>query len=241
MIRSIGTQNMQQSYAVPQRQESTAAAATKYTAEAGNVKKTMGEETLSRKAQDYLDSLRKTRGDLEFFVADYNQGDTVKDVLSRSTKEFSVIFSNEEIERMATDEKYAAERLRAVDGAVRMSAKINEQYGENRGFGKHTEDAVISKLAISVNDDGTTTFFAELEKSSKAQQERMEAAKEKRAEEKKAAEKKTADQKAEQEPVKRTIVTASSRKELLEKINAVDWSKIKEEPMEAGSLFDFSV
>ena len=107
-----------------------------------------------------------------------------------------------------------------------------------RAFGKQNNDVAISKIAISFNEDGSTTMFAELEKMSKQQRDHIEAAREKRAEEKKSVEKKAAQK--EQEPVKRTIVSASSMDELIAKINEVDWNKVKEES-NIGSRFDFSV
>ena len=103
---------------------------------------------------------------------------------------------------------------------------------------KENNDVAISKIAISFNEDGSTTMFAELEKMSKQQRDHIEAAREKRAEEKKSVEKKAAQK--EQEPVKRTIVSASSMDELIAKINEVDWNKVKEES-NIGSRFDFSV
>lgn len=92
-------------------------------------------------------------------------------------------------------------------------------------------------LFLKLPFHGSTTMFAELEKMSKQQRDHIEAAREKRAEEKKSVEKKAAQK--EQEPVKRTIVSASSMDELIAKINEVDWNKVKEES-NIGSRFDFS-
>lgn len=64
------------------------------------------EYKLSDKAQKYLDKLRKDYGDYDFVVAD--AGDDMKGLMKQATKEFSVIFSSEELEKMADDEKFAA-------------------------------------------------------------------------------------------------------------------------------------
>lgn len=168
----------------------------------------------------------------------YEDGKDAKELLSRSTKEFTVMFSAEELEKMASGEKYKKQQINGIQGAVRMSEAINEKYGYERAFGKQNNDVAISKIAISFNEDGSTTMFAELEKMSKQQRDHIEAAREKRAEEKKSVEKKAAQK--EQEPVKRTIVSASSMDELIAKINEVDWNKVKEES-NIGSRFDFSV
>ena len=188
------------------------------------------EPKLSTVAKNVLDEIRKTYGDMDIMV--YEDGKDAKELLSRSTKEFTVMFSAEELEKMASGEKYKKQQINGIQGAVRMSEAINEKYGYERAFGKQNNDVAISKIAIS------TTMFAELEKMSKQQRDHIEAAREKRAEEKKSVEKKAAQK--EQEPVKRTIVSASSMDELIAKINEVDWNKVKEES-NIGSRFDFSV
>lgn len=90
-----------------------------------------------------------------------------------------------------------------------------------------------TKIGIAFHDDGTTSFFAELEKSSAKQREHIEEAREEKRAEKKAAEKK-----AEKElqnyaksstDTKRTSVWADSLEELIEKIKAVDWENVKAE------------
>ncbi len=194
------------------------------------------EPKLSTVAKNVLDEIRKTYGDMDIMV--YEDGKDAKELLSRSTKEFTVMFSAEELEKMASGEKYKKQQINGIQGAVRMSEAINEKYGYERAFGKQNNDVAISKIAISFNEDGSTTMFAELEKMSKQQRDHIEAAREKRAEEKKSVEKKAAQK--EQEPVKRTIVSASSMDELIAKINEVDWNKVKEES-NIGSRFDFSV
>ena len=70
-----------------------------------------------------------------------------------------------------------------------MSDEINAQFGFERTFGKTNgnadADTKITKFGISFNSDGTTTFFAQLEKSSASQKEYLEKIQEKKAEEKK--------------------------------------------------------
>ena len=59
-----------------------------------------------------------------------------------------------------------------------MSDEINAQFGFERTFGKTNgnadADTKITKFGISFNSDGTTTFFAQLEKSSASQKEYLE-------------------------------------------------------------------
>ena len=56
-------------------------------------------------------------------------GDDFRGLVTKVIKEFTVVFSGAELERMASDEKYAQEKLSMVKTAVEMSDKINEQFG----------------------------------------------------------------------------------------------------------------
>ena len=85
------------------------------------------EDKLSKKAQDYLADLRNKYGDYDIIIA--NDSDDKKALVKQSTKSVSAVFSTAEMERMAKDEKYAAEKLRNVDTAVRNGNKIAEDYG----------------------------------------------------------------------------------------------------------------
>ena len=51
-------------------------------------------------------------------VADFDKGDNAKDILSRGTKEVSVIFSSSELEKMASGEKYEKEYMERIQGAL---------------------------------------------------------------------------------------------------------------------------
>ena len=170
------------------------------------------EDKLSSKAQKYLETLRKDQSD----------------------KEFTVVFSSAELERMASDEKYAREKLSTVKTAVEMSDKINEQFGFERAWGTtDNSGTVLNKLTMSFDDDGKMTLFADLEKITEKQKERLEELKEKRAEEKK--------QEKKDVTVKRTTIQANSKEELLEKISELDWSKITEEKATQGMKFDITI
>lgn len=184
------------------------------------------EDKLSGKAKKFLENLRKTYGDYDFIVAD--SGDDRRALLNTSDKEFSVIFSCEELEKMASDEKYASEKMRCVDAIVDMTDRICEQFGYERAWGKDgANDTIINKLAVSFNDDGSMSIIAELEKMTEKQKDYIEKLKEKRDEEKKNT------------SVKKVVVEASSEEELIEKIKNVDWNKVSGENV--GARFDFSV
>lgn len=211
---------------------------------AGSISRT-NESKLSSKAQTLLKNLQKQYGDYDFFVG--NSTDDLKSLVKSGSKEFTVIFSNAELERMANDEKYAKEKLHSMERAVKMSEEINQKYGYERAFGKDgLSGTAITKIGIAFNEDGTTSFFAELEKSSAMQRDRIEKSREEKHAEKKAAEKKTAKEMQSytnnSADTKRITLQAGSMKELLKKITSVDWDTIKAEKIpESGGKYDFSI
>ena len=200
------------------------------------------EEKLSGKAQQYLKMLREKYGDYDFLVG--NSTDDLKTLSKSGSKEFSVIFSNAELERMATDEKYAAEKMQGVEGAVKMCRRICEENGYVSAFdAMKAGNGTVNKIGIVVDDNGNTKLFAELEKSSEKQKERLEKAREKKADEKRAAEKKASKkspyEKEEKDTVKRTTVEAASMEELIEKIKNIDWNNVSDS--KSGDRFNFTV
>lgn len=200
------------------------------------------EEKLSGKTQQYLKTLREKYGDYDFLVG--NSTDDLKTLSKSGSKEFSVIFSNAELERMATDEKYAAEKMQGVEGAVKMCRRICEENGYVSAFdAMKAGNGTVNKIGIVVDDNGNTKLFAELEKSSEKQKERLEKAREKKADEKRAAEKKASKkipyEKEEKDTVKRTTVEADSMEELIEKIKNIDWNNVSNS--KSGDRFNFTV
>ena len=178
------------------------------------------EAQLSDKAKSFLDNLRKKYGDYDFIVS--NDMDTSKTV--GSTKEYSVMFTAEEIEKMAADEDYAEKMMKQVGSGVDMLKKISEKdLGEGVQF---------SQLSVSFDSEGNMKLYAQLEKLSAEQQERLEEAKEKRAEEQKANDEATTEKTPEDGmPVvfKSADVEASNEEELLAKIFGINWDEIPEE------------
>lgn len=202
---------------------------TKENAQASSI----GESVLSQKAQALLDKLRKTYGNMDFMVADFDKGDNAKEILSHGTKEFSVIFSSSELEKMASNEKYEQEYMGRVQGAFRMSEQINREFGFTSASGEKSANGGINKIGISFNSNTTISLFAELEKSNAKQKEHIEKIREEKRSSEKEQEKKAKKEKLENRylrdntSVKRTIVRADNMKNLLEKIRGVDWTSIK--------------
>lgn len=184
------------------------------------------EANLSKKAQDFLKNLREKYGDYDFMIG--NSTDDLKALSKTGSKEFSVIFSNAEIERMANDEKYAEEKMQGVAGAVKMAKRVAEEYGFGSASG---ENGVINKIGVTVDDSGKMKLFADLEKTTSKQRERIEANREKRAEEKKAADKakkKNPYEKNDKPSVKRARIEADTEEEFIDKLKNLDWSKIED-------------
>lgn len=172
------------------------------------------EKKLSAKAQDYLEKLREKYDDFDFVVAD-DMSDP-QSLTAGNTKNYSVILSTEELEKMAEDEEYEKKVMGEVDSAVEKLTGLAEkaELGEGVQF---------DYLAASFDDNGNMKLFAGLEKISEEQAERAEKAQEKRAEEKSDEE----DAEEEVSPASQRVqLEANSLDEMLEKILGIDWSEV---------------
>ena len=186
------------------------------------------EDKLSDKAKSFLENLRKKYGDYDFVIS--NNLDAAETV--GGTKEYSVMLTVEELEKMADDEEYAAKVMGQVKDAT---TTLKDLYEKDLG-----EGVQFSQLSISFDDDGNTKLFASLEKMTADQKERFDAAREKRAEEKKAAEAQAqaAEDKSldgDDEPTgtkitfKSADVEADNAEDLLSKIFNIRWDEIDDE------------
>jgi anti-sigma28 factor (negative regulator of flagellin synthesis) len=215
-----------------------------------------GKVELSDAAQKLLEELKEKYSNMDFIISDYSSEEEAQELLSRGTKEYSVLMDPETLEKMAADEDVKAQYLDILDQSTSQLDEIKEQLEESG------ED--VKRIGFTVDSNGQVSYFAELEKSSKAQSERIEAAREKKKAQKKEEEEK-AEEKADEEKkeealearrkeqaeeayqsaqgsVKRTTVTAATTEELLEKIKNVDWDTVAEiTPQRTGAKFDFSV
>ena len=228
------------------------AESTKQTTNVGyvNEKKEAG---LSEKAQKLLNKLRTTYTNVDFMVADSDTGDEAKNVLSQYTREYSVLLTTDEIERMASDENVEKEYLSQIETAIGVTDNINEQYNLEEAFESKGGYTVVSKYGVMVDADGKATLFADLNKLSDAQKEYLEKHREKVKEEKKAEEKKAAKEEAEErleekeeidpfdEPVEKTFrIEASNIHELLDKIKNLNWDEVEADNSSLGSNIDFT-
>ncbi len=202
--------------------------------------------SLSSGAQKLLKELKKSYGSMDFIVADYETDEEAASYLSRGTKEYSVLISPEELEKMAADRDVKDKNLKTLDEAVSRLDEIKGQMGDRADE--------VSRIGIAIGGNGEVSYFAELEKTGEKQRERIE---QQRADKKEAAVKeakkaetrKAETWRAEEEPgrmsagrpAKRTTVFAGTVEELVEKVGQVDWSAVKEETPVNGQRFDLTI
>lgn len=156
------------------------------------------EEGLSDKAKTYLKNLRRSRNFVDFRIAE--KGKENDALAGKSNKEFTVVLSNEEIEKMATDKKFEREQLNTLDQTVKSMLMAQTGIGNNNGANKtNVED--IKSIAAKTQEDGTTMLIASLEKSTSSARKIAEEQDKKR-EAKKLEEKQDAKRAAEKEALK---------------------------------------
>ncbi len=195
---------------------------------------------LSDRAKDLLEELKKKYTNMDFMVADYETEEEAAQYLSRGTKEFSVLIDPETLEQMAADEEVKNKYMTVMDESQATLKGMLEELDDE-------EEDQVKRVGISIDKDGTVSYFAELEKASAKQKERIEKSRKEKAKETKKAEKEEKAEKQEEllkslgEKRKKTFVQADSVEELLEKIRSVDWDAVEaEEIKQMGGKIDFT-
>ena len=179
------------------RAKEIAAKAAKST-KAEKAKTLSAEDQLSDKAKSYLKNLRRSRNFVDFRIAE--KGKENDALAGKSNKEFTVVLSNEEIEKMATDKKFERQQLNTLDQTVKSMLMAQTGIGNDNGAGKtNAED--IKSIAAKTLEDGTTMLIASLEKNTSSARKITEEQDKKR-EAKKLEEKQEAKRAAEKEALK---------------------------------------
>lgn len=191
--------------------------------------KTIGTPQLSEKAAKYYEKLKSKYNNMEFILVSEDQKENAKAQAGRyaNANKMVVLVDEDKIERMAEDEAYREKYEGIIRDAATGLSKMKESVAGTR--------ANVKGFGMQVDDNGTASYFAVLEKSSAAQKERIEKNIQKKAEAKKAEEKKA--KKEEQEERLKSkgsektekngktkesdtvTVTASSLEELVTKIS----------------------
>lgn len=209
---------------------------------------------LSNDAKELLKELQKKYGNMDFMVANYETSQEASSLLARGTKEYSVLIDPDTLEKMAADEDEKTKYMNLLEEAtgtlMDMKAKLEES-GEQ-----------VTRLGVSIGENGIDSYFAQLEQMSEKQRERIEnareAGKQERAEAKEEAaqdaKKDTADEVAVskqegKEPVwigadtiKSAFIEAPTAVELFQKARNMDWRNVEERTFQtSGKYFDFTV
>lgn len=195
---------------------------------------------LSDKAKALLEELKKKYTNMDFMVADYETEEEAAEYLSRGTKEFSVLIDPDTLEEMAADEEVCNQYLTILDEASGNLQDMVEELGD--------DGSQVKRVGVTIHKDGTVSYFAELEKTTAKQKERIEKSREEKAEK---AEKEEKKEKAEKQQEalhqtdwskrKSTLVQADTIEELMEKIQNVNWDEVQEtEVKQMGGKIDFT-
>ena len=198
--------------------------------------RTIGDVKLSDKAAKYYDSLKSRFSNMDFILVSEDMKEQAKAQAGSYAQagRMVVLIDEDKIERMAEDEiANASSQMSQMGNSIASAGMSVKTYG------------------MQVNDNGTATYFAVLEKSTAAQKERIEKKAQEKKAEKKAEARKEA-KKAEKERLEKSddtetvTITASSLEELLQKIK--DQSQLymsdnvqTEAEKKVGQKFDFSV
>lgn len=214
---------------------------------AGNYGKTIGQPKLSDKAAKYYEELKKKFSNMDFILVSADQKEAAKAQAGSFANPVRtvVLIDEEKLEKMAEDEAFRAKYEGIIRGAASGLNQLKKSVGSNssvRGFG------------MQINDNGTASFFAVVDKSLVAQRDRIakksaekkETAKKeaKKAEKEKQAEALEEQRKADKAEGDYVTVTASSIEELKKKVDDVlysSWSDYvkTDEERQWGQYIDF--
>lgn len=218
----------------------------------------VGNPKLSEKAAKYYEELKRKYGNLDFVLvsADQKANAQANAGSFANANRMVVLIDEEKIERMAEDENYRKQYEGIISNAASGLSQLAKNLENTPG---------VKSYGAKINDGGTASFFAVIDKSLASQKERIAKNAAKKKEAKKAEEKKAAkeerQEKLEKSRAERTrgdkvygdsreedlvTVTASSVQELMDKINDVYMagrSDMVETDAEkqVGRNFDFSL
>lgn len=192
------------------------------------IKNNFDTSKLSEASSNYLEELKNKYSNAEIVVVGSDQADQASEIASnvRTTKGTVIVVTEDELEKMATDEKTRAENEALLDEAM---AQLPE------AMKKLTESGLdVKTMGIEIKD-GTTNYFAVVDKSLAAQKERIEGKlEEKRAEQK------------ENKKEDLTKISASNLDEFIKKLEDFLYETkadnvVTEQEKLVGQSFDFSV
>lgn len=183
---------------------------------------------LSETASNYLKELKTKYSDSEIVVVGSDQADQATEIASnvKTNKSTVIVLTEDELEKMATDEETRTQNEALLDEAFQQLPEAMKKMSES--------GLDIKTMGIEIKN-GTTNYFAVVDKSLSAQKERIEAKQEEKRAEQKEAKKENL-----------TKVTASSLDEFIKKLEDVLYetkadSVVTEQEKMVGQSFDFTI
>lgn len=136
------------------------------TKKAGNYGKTIGQPKLSDKAAKYYEELKKKFSNMDFILVSADQKETAKAQAGSYANPVKtvVLIDEEKLEKMADDESYRAQ----YEGIIRKASSGLNQLKKSLG-----SNSSVKGFGMQINDNGTASFFAVVDKSLAAQRERI--------------------------------------------------------------------
>lgn len=177
---------------------------------------TIGNPKLSEKAESYYEELKAKYGDVDFVLVSNDKKEQATELAAnhKTNKSMTVLISEDEVEEMATNTTTRAENEKIIEDA---KSKIPELFEKLKESG-----TTVKSFGMQFNDDGTTSYFAVVDKSLAAQKERLEQDKNDKADNKKISDKdertNSVNRKGGKKAEDLTTVTASSMEELIQKL-----------------------
>lgn len=113
---------------------------------------------LSERAKKLLEELKAKYKNADFMVAEYDTEEEAQEIMSRGTKEYSVLLDPKTLEQMASDEEVKEKYLGKLEEATRTLQNLKEKFEKEDGN-------VSASFGISFSEDGTLLLFAQLRKS----------------------------------------------------------------------------
>lgn len=212
--------------------------------------KTIGKPELSEKAAKYYEELKKKYSKMDFILVSEDMKEQAKAQAGSyaNANSMVVLIDEEKLEKMAEDENYRKKYEGIIGNAASNLSSLKDSMG--------AVGANVKAYGVQINDNGTASYFAVIDKSLSAQKDRIE----KKAAEKKAAQKAEDKKKAKEayeEKLKEksgktskaegddtVTITASSVEELMQKLE--DWQMedrsdhvLTQTEMLIGQRFDF--
>ncbi|MBR3601337.1 MAG: hypothetical protein IKL49_03325 [Lachnospiraceae bacterium] len=182
--------------------------------------KTIGQPKLSENAKKYYEELKAKYQNMDFILVSKDMKEMAKANAGNfaNPNKMVVLIDEEKIERMATDEQYRKQYESMIASAQNKLPELKQALGNS---------ANVKGFGMQVNDNGTSSFFAVMDKSFKAQADRLEKQRAEKKEEKKAAQKKAqkkereeklAEKRLEKKEAQGVVISANSIEELVKKI-----------------------